>query len=97
MGYLMVHDAIRTIPGFPEDLAVQLEHMILSHHGELEYGSPKVPMTMEAMILHLADYSDAKLKQVEVALAEDKETGHWTAYHRTLGRNLYKSDNGAES
>lgn len=92
MGYLMVHEAVRQIPGFPEETEIQLEHMILSHHGELEYGSPKVPMTIEAMILHLADYSDTKLKQVDEAIREDKENGHWTAYHRNLGRNLYKSD-----
>ena len=92
MGYLMVHEAAAAIPGFPRDLELQLEHMILSHHGELEYGSPKVPVTLEAMILHLADYSDTKLKQVDEAIREDREPGSWTAYHRNLGRNLYKPD-----
>ncbi len=92
MGYLMVHEKIAQIPCFPVELALQLEHMILSHHGELEYGSPKVPVTLEAMILHLADYSDTKLKQVSDAIAEDREEGNWTTYHRVLGRNLYKPE-----
>ena len=96
MGYLMVHEAAAAIPGFPSELAMQLEHMILSHHGELEYGSPKVPVTLEAMILHLADYSDTKLKQVDEAIREDREQGNWTAYQRTLGRNLYKADGAKE-
>ena len=69
-----------------------LLHIILSHHGELEFGSPKVPVTREAMIVHFADNIDAKLKVMEAAVEEDASEGHWTAYNRFLNRTLYKPE-----
>lgn len=94
IGYDMVRDEIRQIADFPPHLALQLEHIILSHHGELEFGSPKVPMTMEAMIIHLADNTDAKMKMVEEFLKNDQNSGDWTDYNRFLSRTFYKG--GAE-
>ena len=90
IGYDMVRDAIRDIADFPPELALQLEHIILSHHGELEFGSPKVPMTMEAMVIHLADNTDAKMKMVEEFLKNDQNSGEWTDYNRYLSRTFYK-------
>lgn len=92
IGYMMVHEKGTMIGELDPSILMQLEHMILSHHGELEFGSPKVPSTLEAMILHLADLSDSKLKQVEDAIETDKGEGSWTAYHRILGRMFYKPD-----
>ena len=86
----MIEGAANQIEGFPKQLKDELEHLILSHHGELEFGSPKVPMTLEAMIIHLADNTDAKLKMVEEFLKNDQTEGEWTEYNRFLARNFYK-------
>ena len=78
---------------FPEDLANQLRHMIVSHHGTLEFGSPKVPMTLEAIALHHLDNLDAKLHSVKQLIADDVNTDSpWTVYHPSLGRKLYKGE-----
>ncbi|MBQ7065161.1 MAG: HD domain-containing protein [Firmicutes bacterium] len=90
IGYAKVGEKLRLVPDFPRGKAVELEHIILSHHGELEFGSPKVPATMEAMIIHLADNSDAKLKLIEETLKTDRAEGDWTEYNRFLSRTLYK-------
>ncbi len=58
----MVEDAIREVPGFPPAMRDLLLHMILSHHGSLEFGSPKVPVFLEAMLLHQLDTMDAKME-----------------------------------
>jgi 3'-5' exoribonuclease len=77
---------------FPHSLALQLKHMIVSHHGKLEFGSPKVPMTMEAMALHYLDDLDAKLHSFEQLLREDVNIdSSWTTYHPHLGRKLFKT------
>lgn len=95
IGYMMVHEKGSMIAELDPALLMQLEHMILSHHGELEFGSPKVPSSIEAMILHMADLTDSKLKQVEDAIEMDHNEGSWTAYHRVLGRTFYKPDEAA--
>ena len=78
---------------FPQDLANQLRHMIVSHHGTLEFGSPKVPMTLEAIALHHLDNLDAKLHSVKQLIADDVNTDSpWTVYHPSLGRKLYKGE-----
>lgn len=90
IGARMVHEAARGIPDFPPDLEVQLSHLILSHHGALELGSPVKPMTVEAFILAAADDLDAKLHQVRRHIADDDTEGPFTAYHRYLERVLFK-------
>jgi len=90
IGAGMVRDAIREIPDFPRDLALEIEHLILSHHGSLELGSPVVPMTVEAFILAAADELDARLHQVRRLIADDDTEGPFTAYSRRLERQLYK-------
>lgn len=92
IGYMMVHERGQMIQELDPSILMQLEHMILSHHGELEFGSPKVPSTIDAMILHMADLCDSKLKQVEDAIETDRTEGSWTAYHRVLGRTFYKPE-----
>jgi 3'-5' exoribonuclease len=78
---------------FSEPLAMQLKHMIVSHHGKLEFGSPKVPMTLEAMALHYLDDMDAKLHSFEQLMRDDANVDSaWTVYHAQLGRKLFKSD-----
>ena len=92
IGYAKVGEAIRSIPDFPVQKAVLLEHMILSHHGELEFGAPKVPMTREAMILHIADNADAKINIMTDVIRKDRTDGSWTGYNRFLERYLYKGE-----
>ena len=75
----------------PRDLLLRLRHMILSHHGELAYGSPKVPMTPEAMYLHLIDLLDTRMHVVMRELREDRNNpSAWTQFNANLGRRFYK-------
>jgi len=82
---------ISKIEGFPAELRMQLIHLVLSHHGTYEYGSPRRPKTVEALILHYVDDLDSKcqamLDQIE---AEMGQKGNWTSFNRNLGRFLYK-------
>jgi len=76
---------------FPRELLLHLKHLIVSHHGEYEFGSPKLPMTLEAIALHLLDNLDAKLYSVAQILKEDMGgESAWTSYNQALGRKFYK-------
>lgn len=90
IGVGMLRDELREMPAFPADLALELEHLILSHHGSKELGSPVKPMTPEAIVLAAADDIDAKMNQVRRHLAEDGSDGRFTSYHRHLERVLLK-------
>jgi 3'-5' exoribonuclease len=90
IGALLVREAAAAIPGFPEALRTHIEHLVLSHHGERELGSPVVPMTAEAFIVAMADDLDAKLNQVRRAIAADAGEGEFTPYHGRLDRKLWK-------
>jgi len=75
----------------PRELMLRLRHMILSHHGTPEWGSAKVPMTPEAMMLHLIDMTDTRMHQVMRELKEDRNNPTaWTPYNPNLGRRMYK-------
>lgn len=90
LGALLVQDACRAIPDFPDGVRTALLHLIVSHHGEKEFGSPVEPMTVEAFILSAIDDLDARVNQVRRAVAEDDGSGEFTAYHTRLGRVLWK-------
>jgi 3'-5' exoribonuclease len=90
IGVLIVRDAAAAIPGFPDDLLVRIEHLVVSHHGERELGSPVEPMSEEAFILSAIDDLDARLHQVRRHVAHDSREGDITAYHRRFGRVLLK-------
>ncbi|WP_069998092.1 3'-5' exoribonuclease YhaM family protein [Cellulosilyticum sp. I15G10I2] len=90
MGAEFIHDRISQIEGFPKELEMLIKHIILSHHGEYEYGSPKRPKCLEAMIVHLADYADAKLKMVEEFLRTTQGDDIYAGYHKILNRNIRK-------
>lgn len=85
-----VSDKIRTIPDFPEDLAVLVKHMLVSHHGQYEFGSPKLPQTVEALILHYLDDLDGKIQSVQTLMA--KEQSRWTSFHRAYGRSFFRGE-----
>ena len=90
LGRDMVRDVARSIEDFPAELLLKLEHLVISHQGEPDFGSPKVPMTVEALVLHFADNLDAKVNIMQRHLAEDTTEGPFTAWHKILGRRLYK-------
>jgi 3'-5' exoribonuclease len=90
IGVTMVRDAARAIEGFPPDLQSRIEHLIVSHHGDRELGSPVEPMTEEAFILSSLDALDATLHQVRRHVQDDRGEGDFTAYHPRLGRVLLK-------
>jgi 3'-5' exoribonuclease len=90
MGLILVRDSAAAVSGFPPELRTELEHLVLSHHGSREHGSPVEPKTVEAFILAAVDDLDAKINQVRRAVREDTGDGEFTAWHRRLGRVLYK-------
>jgi 3'-5' exoribonuclease len=91
IGFRMIDDKIRGIPGFPERLRTLLQHMILSHHGELEYGSPKVPLFPEALLLHHIDNMDSKMECMLRVIERDRTVDNaWTSYVSPLERSVLK-------
>ncbi|MDO4976355.1 MAG: HD domain-containing protein [Eubacteriales bacterium] len=89
MGTMMIHEKIQKINGFPQKLAHELEHCILAHHGELEFGSPKKPALIEAMALNFADNTDAKIETFMEALAEENhQSGEWRGYNKLFDSNI---------
>ncbi|MFO1064525.1 MAG: OB-fold nucleic acid binding domain-containing protein [Pirellulales bacterium] len=75
----------------PPEILWRLQHMIVSHHGQLEHGSPKVPMTIEAIVLHFLDDMDAKVNAAtEMIRADRNSDSPWTGFQPILGRKLYK-------
>jgi 3'-5' exoribonuclease len=85
-----VREQINAIAGFPLDLRSKIEHLIASHHGVREHGSPVEPKTIEAFILASIDELDARLNQVRKAIAEDPGDEEFTAWNKRLSRVLYK-------
>jgi 3'-5' exoribonuclease len=83
--------AVGKIPGFPEELRMQILHIVLSHHGRLEFGSPVLPKTPEALLVHYLDDLDGKLEAMFRALKEESSSGAWSAYSRSLERMIYRT------
>ncbi len=85
----MLQAKIAQIPGFPDELKTLLEHLIISHHGEYEFGSPKLPMFPEALMLHYLDDLDSKMESMRAHFEREAETDStWTSYNASLGRTL---------
>lgn len=91
MGYEMVSERIKNIPGFPDKVASELLHCILAHHGELEYGSPKKPELIEAVALSFADNTDAKLETFKEDVEKPSDS-EWR-YSRFIEANIRKTTN----
>nr|HID12660.1 HD domain-containing protein [Anaerolineae bacterium] len=86
----LVSDGIATLPDFPAELALRLRHMILSHHGRYEWGSPRRPKTLEAVALHHVENLDAQVNRFHRILASRREPEKpWTEYDTLLRRYLY--------
>lgn len=91
IGTEMVGERIRKIPGFPQKLANELKHCILSHHGELEYGSPKKPALLEAVALNFADNTDAHMQTMIETLEAAGDKQGWLGYNRLFESNIRKT------
>ncbi len=93
MGTRIVGEKLRGLPQFPSTLRALVEHMILSHHGKLEFGSPKVPQFPEAMMLHYLDDLDSKMECMRDLIATDRQVeGCFTAYNGPLERAILKKE-----
>jgi 3'-5' exoribonuclease len=90
LGAEMIQEKISALPGFPEDLSTRLQHLVLSHHGRYEFGSPCLPMMSEAFVLNFLDDLDAKLNFMGRLEEQAQEPGYqWTDFQRTLERFLF--------
>ncbi len=87
-----VSRAIEAIPGFPAPLKTVVQHLLISHHGQYEFGSPKLPMIREAMVFHYMDDMDSKIAAVRSALSSGAGEDQWSAYSSALGRKFLKLD-----
>ncbi len=85
-----VSKAMDAIEGFPANLKTVVQHMLISHHGEYEFGSPKLPMIREALVFHYLDDLDSKIAAVRAALAIDSGEPEWSAYSSALGRKFLR-------
>jgi 3'-5' exoribonuclease len=87
-----VSRAIDKIDGFPAPLKTVVQHLLISHHGQYEFGSPKLPMIREAMVFHYLDDLDSKLAAVRTSLASPSGDDEWSAYSAALGRRFLRLD-----
>lgn len=92
LGVGMVRDKIKAIPGFPPQLAVMVEHLILSHHGTHEFGSPSLPQTREAVALHYLDDMDSKMAAVRATFDSPCAPDGWSQRNPSLRRALIRAD-----
>ena len=90
LGVELLDRKILLIDDFPDQLALELRHILLSHHGVLEYGSPKRPKTLEALIINFADDLDAKVNAFQEFINDSDDDSSWTPFHRLLERFIYK-------
>ena len=84
--------AIDKIPGFPSELKTVVQHLLISHHGEYEFGSPKLPMIREALVFHYLDDLDSKMAAVRAALAGESSDDDWSAFSGALQRKFLRLD-----
>ncbi|MCD6350931.1 MAG: HD domain-containing protein [Armatimonadetes bacterium] len=92
----MVTEHLRGLPDFPEELAARLTHLLLSHHGQKEYGAPVLPMTPEACALHYADNLDAHVQYFGEVVESGPPGNRWSEYQRLFDRYIYLGDRKAE-
>jgi len=92
MEFETVSKAMDAIEGFPANLKTVVQHLLISHHGQYEFGSPKLPMIREALAFHYLDDLDSKLAAARAALAVDSGEPEWSAYSGALGRKFLRLD-----
>ena len=92
IGARKVREKVAAIPGFPPELATLVEHLILSHHGSLEFGSPALPQTREAIALHFMDDMDSKMAAMRASLDAPATDDEWTERNPALRREILRTD-----
>ena len=92
MGSELVSKECAKIKDFPKEAELLLKHCIVSHHGEFDFGSPKLPSTLEAFLLYCADNTDAKANMFIEMSEKEKGAGPWIGYNHILGRNIRRSE-----
>ena len=90
IGVQMVTEKIKEVPDFPEDQALLLKHLIISHHGIREFGSPEPPKTIEAVLLNFIDEIDSRVQSIRDFFAVEDPNAKWTSYHRLLERHFFR-------
>src|SRR6201993_1881318 len=89
----MLQAKLEHLPGFPEELKTMIEHLIISHHGQYDFGSPKLPMFPEALMLHYLDDLDSKMEAMRAHFERESTLdGPWTSYNASLGRPLLNTE-----
>lgn len=91
IGVEMIDEKLRDLPEFPQNLATEVKHCILAHHGEFEFGSPKKPAIAEALALNLADNSDAKIEIMKELMQAAGENAGWLGYNKLIESNIKKT------
>ncbi len=89
IGVQMIEDHVRAIPGFPAELSMMIKHLLLSHHGQYDFGSPKRPQFLEAVILNFIDDLDSKINAVQLHVDKEPLSQGWTSYHRLFDRYFF--------
>jgi 3'-5' exoribonuclease len=89
IGLQMLENKIENVIGFPEEQALLLKHLIVSHHGAREFGSPELPKTVEAFLLNYIDEIDSKVNGIRDFISSEDPNESWTSYHKVLGRHFY--------
>ena len=89
----MLQAKLALLPGFPDELKTMIEHLIISHHGQYDFGSPKLPMFPEALMLHYLDDLDSKMEAMRATFEREAALDSpWTSYNASLGRPLLNTE-----
>jgi 3'-5' exoribonuclease len=92
IGLQILDEKLKLVPDFPEEKANLLKHMIISHHGNREFGSPEPPKTLEAVLLNYIDEMDSKINCIRDYITAEDTNESWTGYHRLLERHFYRGN-----
>ncbi len=92
VGVSMIEEKLRQLPDFPQETALLLKHLIVSHHGNREFGSPEPPKTLEALVLNHIDEIDSKITGIKAFMDEQPDGQPWTPFHRPMERFFYIGD-----
>jgi 3'-5' exoribonuclease len=94
IGIQIIDEKLKLMKTFPEEQAMLLKHLVVSHHGVREFGSPELPKTIEAVLLNHIDEIDSKVKGIREFMASEDPNGSWTSFHKLLDRHFYLGNKG---
>lgn len=92
IGISLIDRKLQELPAFPKELEWQLKHMVLSHHGTLENGSPKRPQTLEAQLIHHLDDLDSKIDSIQTLIKSERNHSRWTSLHKAYDVYYFKPE-----